>query len=83
MNNQITPIVYDTEKIIDEAKEWWKDSEIKAELVAGDFFKSVPSADVYILKHILHDWNDQKASEILQVIHEEAKKVANCKLMIV
>ncbi len=34
--------------------------------VAGDFFESVPAGgDLYILKHILHDWDDDKALRIL------------------
>jgi hypothetical protein len=36
-------------------------------LVQGDFFSGVPSAaDVYILKDILHDWNDDQAVAILK-----------------
>ena len=35
-------------------------------VVAGDFFKSVPSADLYVLKQILHDWNDEQAATILR-----------------
>ena len=26
--------------------------------VGGDFFQCVPGADLYLLKHILHDWDD-------------------------
>jgi hypothetical protein len=26
--------------------------------IAGDFFTAVPKADLYLLKHILHDWDD-------------------------
>lgn len=37
----------------------------RCEVVAGDFFKSVPSADLYVLKQILHDWNDEQATTIL------------------
>jgi len=33
--------------------------------VSGDMFKKVPSADVYSLKMILHDWSDQECIEIL------------------
>jgi SAM-dependent methyltransferase len=33
--------------------------------VAGDFFDSVPEADLYILKVILHDWDDQQSVNIL------------------
>ena len=35
-------------------------------VVAGDFFKNVPSADLYVLKQILHDWNDEQAATILR-----------------
>jgi hypothetical protein len=33
----------------------------------GDFFQSVPEgADVYFMKHILHDWTDEQATTILR-----------------
>ncbi|MBV8573418.1 MAG: hypothetical protein JOZ58_00050, partial [Acetobacteraceae bacterium] len=39
----------------------------RCQVVAGDFLRSVPAgADAYILKHILHDWDDARASAILQ-----------------
>ena len=34
--------------------------------VAGDFFVSVPPADLYLLKLILHDWNDDACISILK-----------------
>ncbi|XP_057751323.1 isoflavone 4'-O-methyltransferase-like [Arachis stenosperma] len=34
--------------------------------VAGDMFKSIPSADAVLLKWILHDWNDEQALKILK-----------------
>jgi len=37
----------------------------RCEVVAGDFFASVPGADVYLLKQILHDWDDDQATRIL------------------
>lgn len=37
----------------------------RARFVAGDFFDAVPSADVYVLKWILHDWSDDKCAVIL------------------
>jgi hypothetical protein len=37
----------------------------RVELVAGDFFTSVPSADLYVMKHILHDWNDAQCTQLL------------------
>jgi hypothetical protein len=41
----------------------------KTELVAGDFFAEVPvAADIYLLKHIIHDWDDPRAVTILKNI---------------
>lgn len=40
----------------------------RVETVAGDFFESVPVADAYLLKHIIHDWDDERAIEILRNI---------------
>ncbi|MFL6331793.1 MAG: methyltransferase [Pyrinomonadaceae bacterium] len=41
----------------------------RVERVAGDFFASVPRADAYIMKHIIHDWDDERASLILKTIN--------------
>ncbi len=42
----------------------------RVEQVAGDFFASVPAgADAYMMKHIIHDWDDERATKILQNIH--------------
>jgi O-methyltransferase domain/Dimerisation domain len=38
----------------------------RCQAVAIDFFKSVPAGgDAYIMKHIIHDWDDDRASIIL------------------
>jgi O-methyltransferase domain/Dimerisation domain len=38
----------------------------RCEIVGGDFFESVPAgADAYLLKGIIHDWNDEAAAKIL------------------
>jgi hypothetical protein len=36
--------------------------------VAGDFFDSVPAGDVFLLKHVLHDWDDESSIRILSNI---------------
>jgi ubiquinone/menaquinone biosynthesis C-methylase UbiE len=38
----------------------------RCELASGDFFASVPSGDVYTLRHILHDWDDEHGVAILR-----------------
>jgi hypothetical protein len=35
-------------------------------VVGGDFFTSVPEGDLYLLKLILHDWDDEKSEAILR-----------------
>ena len=41
----------------------------RVEKVAGDFFTSVPAGgDAYIMKHIIHDWNDERSGVILRNI---------------
>ena len=37
----------------------------RVEYVAGNFFEELPRADAYILKHIIHDWDDDSALKIL------------------
>ena len=39
----------------------------RCELVEGDFFSSVPAGgDVYVLKSVLHDWDDDQCVAILR-----------------
>jgi hypothetical protein len=39
----------------------------RCEIIGGDFFKGVPAgADAYLLKGIIHDWNDEAALKILK-----------------
>lgn len=38
----------------------------RCKIVGGDFFSSVPPADAYVLRHIVHDWDDEDAIAILQ-----------------
>ena len=43
------------------------------ELVAGDFFRSVPAgADAHLMKHIIHDWDDEPAVRIVQACRRAA-----------
>ncbi|MER6915146.1 methyltransferase [Streptomyces sp. NPDC000594] len=38
----------------------------RVEVETGDFFAAVPAADTYLLSWILHDWDDERALEILR-----------------
>jgi len=42
----------------------------RCSFVGGSFFESVPAGgDLYTMKFILHDWNDEKSLAILRTIH--------------
>ena len=42
----------------------------RVRIETGDFFKELPSgADAIIMKHIIHDWDDDSARRILQACH--------------
>jgi hypothetical protein len=54
----------------------------RIELVEGDFFGEVPrGGDLYALKSVLHDWDDEKALAILRAVHRAAEPGA--KLLVV
>jgi SAM-dependent methyltransferase len=42
----------------------------RCEAVGGSFFEEVPrGGDAYILKHVIHDWDDERAAAILRNCH--------------
>jgi C-methyltransferase len=54
----------------------------RCEFVAGDFFEGVPcGADAYILKSVMHDWDDKHAVTILRNIHDAMAKHARLLLV--
>jgi hypothetical protein len=78
-NPNLHGILYDQESVV-------KDhllGEIihQAEIKSGNFFESVPSAEVLMMKSVLHDWDDKKSLRILNA----CKKVMtqNTKLLII
>lgn len=60
--------------IADEDRLWaWKLGVAeRCTYMAGDMFEQVPAADLYLLKFILHDWDDEKCVRILTNLHEAA-----------
>lgn len=77
-------VLFDRPNVIAEARQTIQALGLneRVELVAGDFFAAVPSgADLYLLKWILHDWEDAQALAILQNIQRVAASPS--KLLIV
>jgi SAM-dependent methyltransferase len=61
-------IVFDNEQGVAEAPAALRAAEVaeRCEIRAGDFFAEVPAGgDLYLLKNILHDWDDEHAARIL------------------
>jgi hypothetical protein len=62
-------VVFDLPQVVSSAPAVLAEAGVgdRADTIAGDFFASVPEgADAYLMKFILHDWEDQRAIEILQ-----------------
>lgn len=62
-NPHLQGILYDREGVI--KNHVLADMPERTQIQAGDFFESVPVADVLMLKSVLHDWNDEKCQTIL------------------
>ena len=68
-NRKLKGILFDVAPAIKEAKARVNGDGLaeRCEVVAGDFFESVPAgADAYILKNVLHDWDDEHCVAILR-----------------
>ncbi len=71
-NPSMSGILFDLPGVIERAEAHVAASGVsdRCDLVSGSFFESVPSgADAYILKHIIHDWDDERAAAILKQCH--------------
>jgi hypothetical protein len=72
-NPVIQGILFDLPAVVDRAQVIITDSSLsgRCQIVGGDFFSSVPiGAEAYILRHILHDWEDDEAVTILRNCRE-------------
>ena len=64
----IKAILFDSEHIVKRAEENLESAGVsdRVKIVEGDFFGEVPAgADLYIMKNILHDWNNEDSVRIL------------------
>jgi ubiquinone/menaquinone biosynthesis C-methylase UbiE len=65
-------ILFDLPHVIDRAKAQIESAGLsnRCRHVSGDFFQNVPeAADAYFMRHIIHDWEDEKSLIILRNCH--------------
>jgi hypothetical protein len=82
-NPNLQGVLFDVPAVIDTADELLRKrgASNRIKKVAGNFFEAIPSADAYMLKHIIHDWDDDRAAKILQNI--AAAMLPSAKVLIV
>jgi hypothetical protein len=74
--NQARGVLFDRPDVIDGVRSRLGGNE-RVELVAGDFLSEAPAdGDLYLLKSILHDWDDEHCTRILTNIHRAASAQA-------
>jgi hypothetical protein len=65
-------VLFDLPHVVERAKDRIAAAGLagRCQLIAGNFFEAVPTgADAYIMRHIIHDWEDEKALTILRNCH--------------
>jgi len=71
-NPHLKGLLFDVPQVIADAHAYIEAEGLgqAVELASGDFFESVPAgADAYMMKHIIHDWDDARAISILRNCH--------------
>lgn len=72
-NPAMRGVLFDLAHVLEGAREVVASSPAagRVEFASGDFFESVPGGgDAYIMKHIIHDWDDDRAITILKNIKQ-------------
>ncbi len=66
-NPHLVGVLFDRLANVEAAKSGLGGPLPRTEFVAGSFFEAVPKGgDVYILKRVIHDWDDDRAANILR-----------------
>ena len=83
-NPKVKGVLFDAPEVIEGARPKLEATGLaeRCETVAGDFFKSVPAGgDAYVMKWIIHDWDDEKSITILRNCRSRMR--ANGRLILV
>ena len=73
-NPEAKGILFDSPQVVGGAQPKLQQAGVadRCEVVSGDFFAAVPAGgDVYVMKWIIHDWEDEKALTILKNVRAQ------------
>jgi hypothetical protein len=79
-----TGVLFDRPEVIARAQQAFAGSSLvnRVEFVGGDFFDEVPAGgDLYVLREILHNWDDGLALRILENCHRAASRASQLLLV--
>jgi hypothetical protein len=72
-NPQMKGVLFDAPSVVAGASDVLAEHDVseRCEVVGGNFFTSVPEGgDAYIMRHIIHDWDDERSLTILKNCHQ-------------
>jgi hypothetical protein len=75
-NPQMKGVLFDAPQVIEGARPKLEAAGVadRCEALGGDFFKGVPEGgDAYVMKWIIHDWDDERALTILKHCRNQMK----------
>lgn len=72
VNPETRGVLYDQAQVVAHPERLEKANLLdRCDIIAGDFFASVPAGhELYALKRVIHDWDDEKSAMILRNIHQ-------------
>jgi hypothetical protein len=82
-NPKLKGTLFDLPHVVPKAKDFVKSRGLvsRCSFVDGSFLETVPpGADAYFMKHIIHDWDDERCTQLLRNCH--AAMPAHAKLLV-
>lgn len=71
LNKGSSGVLFELPEVIAEVQNEMNQFHPRSTFVAGDFFEQVPEGgELYILKSVIHDWDDSQAKTILSTCHK-------------
>jgi O-methyltransferase domain/Dimerisation domain len=83
---EVRGVLFEMPSVVDQADTRLRTMGVRGrcEVVAGDFFKEIPAGgDAYILKDIVHDWDDERAIDVLTNCRKAVRNEPNGKVLVI